>query len=88
MMRTRPLAILVFDDVEVLDFRGPFAVLFLSTLGVCITWPFATQATPQTVPALTFDPTPVPVSAADFETVMNRDLAQSLTLFHAPKGIT
>jgi CubicO group peptidase (beta-lactamase class C family) len=44
-------------------------------------WPlaFAIQATPQTVPALTFDPTPVPVSAAGLEGVLKRDLAQPLT---------
>jgi CubicO group peptidase (beta-lactamase class C family) len=44
-------------------------------------WPlaFAIQATPQTVPALTFDPTPVPVSAADMQSVLNRDLRQQLS---------
>ncbi|HYW43478.1 MAG TPA: serine hydrolase domain-containing protein [Bryobacteraceae bacterium] len=44
-------------------------------------WPlaFAIQATPQTVPALTVDPTPVPVSAAGLESVLNRDLRQQLT---------
>ena len=44
-------------------------------------WPlaFAVQATPQTVPALTFDPTPAPVSAADMQAVLDRDLQQQLT---------
>jgi CubicO group peptidase (beta-lactamase class C family) len=44
-------------------------------------WPlaFAIQATPQTVPALTFDPTPAPVSAADMQAVLNRDLSRQLT---------
>ncbi|HMC59705.1 MAG TPA: serine hydrolase, partial [Candidatus Solibacter sp.] len=44
-------------------------------------WPmaFAIQATPQTVPALTFDPTPVPVAAADLQSVLNRDLSQQLS---------
>ena len=41
-------------------------------------WPlaFAMQATPQTVPALTFDPTPAPVSAAGLQSVLDRDLQQ------------
>src|SRR5216684_7008914 len=41
-------------------------------------WPlaFAIQATPQTVPTLTFDPTPTPVSAANLQSVLNRDLGQ------------
>jgi CubicO group peptidase (beta-lactamase class C family) len=44
-------------------------------------WPlaFAMQATPQTVPAFTFDPTPAPVSAADLQSVLNRDLRQQRT---------
>lgn len=44
-------------------------------------WPiaFARQATPQTAPALTYDPTPVPVSAADLQSVLNRDLTKLLT---------
>ena len=39
-------------------------------------WPvaFAIQATPQTVPALTFDPTPAPVSADGMQSVLTRDL--------------
>jgi CubicO group peptidase (beta-lactamase class C family) len=43
-------------------------------------WPlaFATQATAQTVPALTLDPTPVPVDAAGLQAVMDRDLAGPL----------
>jgi CubicO group peptidase (beta-lactamase class C family) len=44
-------------------------------------WPmaFAIQATPQTVPALTFDATPVPVSAGDLQSVLNRALKQQLS---------
>lgn len=44
-------------------------------------WPlaFAIQATPQTVPALTFDPTPAPVPVADMQSVLNRDLRQQLS---------
>ncbi|SPE24284.1 Beta-lactamase [Candidatus Sulfopaludibacter sp. SbA3] len=43
-------------------------------------WPFAfmVQAVPQTVPAYTFDPTPVPVSPADLEGVLARDLKYAL----------
>src|SRR5215831_4788506 len=41
-----------------------------------ILWPiaFAMQAAPQTAPSLTHDPTPVPVSAADLHSVLDRDL--------------
>jgi hypothetical protein len=44
-------------------------------------WPgaFARQAVPVTVPALTFDPTPAPVSAANLKTVLDRDLRELLT---------
>ena len=43
-------------------------------------WPlaFAIQATPQTVPALTLDPTPAPVSADGMQSVLTRDLQQQL----------
>jgi CubicO group peptidase (beta-lactamase class C family) len=39
-------------------------------------WPlaFSIQATPQTVPALAFDPTPAPVSADAMQSVLTRDL--------------
>lgn len=39
-------------------------------------WPFAfaTQAVPQVVPLLTFDPSPVPVPAGDLQSVLHRDL--------------
>ena len=42
-------------------------------------WPlaFAIQATPQMVPAQTFDATPAPVSAADLQSVMNRDMRRN-----------
>jgi len=55
-------------------------VALLHGLGGLI-WPlaFAIQATPQTVPALTFDPTPAPVSVAEMQSVLNRDLRQQLT---------
>ena len=44
-------------------------------------WPlaFSIQATPQTVPALAFDPTPAPVSAGGMQSVLTRDLRQQLT---------
>src|SRR6185369_14291937 len=43
-------------------------------------WPvaFAIQATPQTVPALTLDPTLSPVSADGMQSVLTRDLQQEL----------
>jgi len=43
-------------------------------------WPiaFAMHATAQTAPALTYDPTPVPVSAAGLQPVMNHDLSKLL----------
>ena len=41
-------------------------------------WPaaFAAQATPVEAPALTYDATPVPVTAAGLQSVLDRDLAQ------------
>jgi len=44
-------------------------------------WPiaFAAHATPQNAPALTYDPTPAPVSAVDLQKVLTRDLAKQLT---------
>ncbi len=41
-----------------------------------LVWPFAfaAHATPQTIPALTADPTPNPVSAANLQTVLTHDL--------------
>src|SRR5262245_32637280 len=44
-------------------------------------WPlvFSARAAPATFPALTFDPTPVPVSARNLRAVMDRDLHQALT---------
>ena len=46
-----------------------------------LVWPFAfrAHATPQSIPALTADPTPLPVSAADLQTVLTRDLKTHLT---------
>ncbi len=45
-----------------------------------LVWPFAfaAHATPQTIPALTADPTPNPVSAADLQAVLTRDLKEQL----------
>ena len=45
-----------------------------------LVWPYAfeAQATPQTAPILTFDPTPSPVSAAGLQSVMDRDLQPAL----------
>jgi CubicO group peptidase (beta-lactamase class C family) len=44
-------------------------------------WPaaFARLAVPVTVPKLTFDPTPTPVSAANLKTVLDNDLQEMLT---------
>ena len=43
-------------------------------------WPiaFAIQATPQTTPAFTYDPTPVAISAAGLGPVLDRDLSKPL----------
>lgn len=54
-------------------------VLLHGAMGLVWPFAFAVHATPQTVPALTADPTPAPVSAAGLESVLTRDLRLSLT---------
>jgi CubicO group peptidase (beta-lactamase class C family) len=56
-------------------------VVLLLHAATGLIWPlaFAKQATPQVVPALTFDPTRTPVSAADLQPVLDKDLKQALT---------
>ncbi len=46
-----------------------------------LVWPFAfaAHATPQTIPALTADPTPNPVSAASLQAVLTHDLKTNLS---------
>ncbi len=55
-------------------------ILLLHTVtGLC--WPlaFAAHASAAKLPAMSFDPTPVPVTVSDLQAVMDRDLRQALT---------
>jgi len=56
-------------------------VLLLNSL-MGLIWPlvFTARSAPTVSPALTFDPTPVPVAARDLEATMDRDLRQALTV--------
>lgn len=54
-------------------------VLLHSVLGLI--WPlvFTTRASPAILPALAFDPTPVPITVPDLKPMLDRALAQALT---------
>ena len=58
---------------------GLTIVLLHSLMGLC--WPlaFAARARAATLPTVTFDPTPRPLSPGDLPSVMDRDLHQALT---------
>ena len=58
---------------------GLTVILLHSIMGV--TWPlvFSARAEPTLFPALSLDPTPVPVAARDLQAVMDRDLRQAVT---------
>src|SRR5262245_51333882 len=58
---------------------GLTIVLLHSALGLILPPLFAVRATPAVLPALTLDPTPVPVAPRDLQTAMDRDLRQALT---------
>src|ERR1700691_3965442 len=58
---------------------GLTIVLLHCAMGLILPPLFAAYASPATLPALTFDATPVPVAARDIEAVMDRDLRQQLT---------
>ena len=58
---------------------GLTIVLLHCAMGLFLPLLFASHAAPAALPALTFDATPVPVTARDLESVMNRDLKQQLT---------
>jgi CubicO group peptidase (beta-lactamase class C family) len=53
-----------------------------------LAWPFAfaRQASPLTLPALTFDRGTSPMAAGDLKAVMDRDLKQALTTGEIPRG--
>ncbi len=55
---------------------GLTIMLLHSALGLIWPMAFAAQARPATLPALAFDPTPVPVAVRDIQTMMNHDLRQ------------
>ena len=58
---------------------GLTIVLLHSAMGLVLPLVFAARAAPAVLPALTFDATPVPVTARHLKTVMDRDLKQALT---------
>lgn len=58
---------------------GLTIVLLHSGLGLIVPLLFASRARPVVLPALSFDATPVPVSARDLQAVMDRDLNQAVT---------
>ena len=58
---------------------GLTIILLHSAMGVVLPLVFAWYAAPASLPALTFDATPVPVAARGIEAVMDRDLRQQLT---------
>jgi len=58
---------------------GLTIVLLHCAMGLILPLVFAVFASPASLPALTFDATPVPVAARDIEAVMDRDLKQQLT---------
>ncbi len=58
---------------------GLTIVLLHCAMGLILPLLFAAHATPAKLPALTFEATPVPVAAREFEAVMDRDLRQQLT---------
>ena len=58
---------------------GLTIVLLHSAMGLVLPLVFAARAAPAVLPALTFDATPVPVTARHLRTVMDRDLKQALT---------
>jgi CubicO group peptidase (beta-lactamase class C family) len=58
---------------------GLTIVLFHSATGLLLPIVFAERIAPATLPAMTLDATPVPVSAQDLQSVMDHDLRQALT---------
>lgn len=58
---------------------GLTIVLFHSATGLVLPLVLAQRTAPATLPAMTLDATPVPVTARDLRTVMDRDLRQALT---------
>jgi D-alanyl-D-alanine-carboxypeptidase/D-alanyl-D-alanine-endopeptidase len=58
---------------------GLTVVLLHSAMGLILPLVFAGYAAPTAAPALSFDATPVPVTARDLQVVMDHDLSQQLT---------
>jgi CubicO group peptidase (beta-lactamase class C family) len=58
---------------------GLTIVLLHSAMGLILPLVFAGYAAPATLPAMTFDATPVPAAARDIKAVMDRDLKQQAT---------